>query len=382
MAHATETSVKWFWSGMQGAPSGTGYDILKKCLSTGFNSLTFDSLVIAGGIATATRASGHGFLVDSIIAVSGVTSPAALNADHRILSITTTTITFPASLPDQTATGTIVIKQAPAGWSVPFDNGSNKIVIRSPLTVSPQSFYRFDGSSGSNTGRPCQAYGGMSNIDTGTEQWDDGTQRFYEWSLGSGWMLFADKRTVYWVLAAANHGSGADSPFFAWGDFISFLDGDAFNELFNCHLDISTSSTYSYSCTNSILQSDNGIRQARLRKNALGTAPCQFYALHTLNSYSGYGGPSFPSPVNNAIVFQDCLFRESGNGDPLRGRARGLLWCLQDQPLNWQFPPQTVEGVAGMEGRKIMVCLWRASVYNSASYPGRVGIDITGPWEA
>lgn len=384
--HAQETTVKWFWSGMQGAPSTPSLKtLMTACLINGFNQLTVDSLVIANGVATVTRASGHGYTLDSIINVAGVTSPAGINGDHRVLSVSTTTFTFDASsFSDEAATGTIITKTAPVGgWSIPFSSG-DKFVLRSSDAASPRGYFRFS-NDGVVESRSATAYELMSDVDTGTNQWG-GTQYYPDGSEVISWMLYADKRTVYFtILYNCSVGTtGNTRPFMAVGDFISFLEGDLHAELLHlqCNAANRRPSASSLLDVRTIAYHTYGI-DARMRRHSSGAiGGCRFYPLaQSINSASGVGGISFPSPVNNAIVLADVLLREVTGGDALRGRARGILWSLSSAPLNDQWPPQTVEGVAGMEGRVLHILPFNAS-YDTTTQTGRVAIDITGPWEA
>ena len=127
---------------MSGAPvlsgtAGTLIAVLDACLVNGFGSVTLNSLVVQNNVATATVSGGHGFAmivgvnnvspgVGPVVRIDGAT-PAALNGDWRLASVpNSTTFTFAAEgIPDQTATGTITAKRAPAGWAKAF-GGANK----------------------------------------------------------------------------------------------------------------------------------------------------------------------------------------------------------------------------------------------------------------
>lgn len=400
MAHATETSVKWFWSKMQGAPYPNGdasqaatdvmRSILDACLVDGFNSLTFTSLAVANGIATATRTAGHGFMADSIINVSGAT-PSGLNGDKRILSQTVQTITFDATgISDQTATGTIVIKQAPVGWERVFSSG-NKRVWRSPESASPRSYFRLDEGTGDRVSRPISAFEDMTTIDAGTGQWGSATKTFSPttfWAaayLGfarydGGWMVFADKRTV-WVIAsytAPTNGYNALG-MLGFGDFQSFIANDAYAEFIMGNYESGTSR---YLGSQLFGTTYTGYERTYLHRDMINNLDPVARPIRQINDGSGYGGPAFPSPVDNGLILADPLIREQGDGS-LRGKARGPLWVMQSVPLDNKFPGSVVTGVAGLEGRSVR--LVPISITNSGGigvdvYEGRLAFDITGPW--
>jgi hypothetical protein len=68
------SSIKYFDSTMAGAPSmadaaGNLVAVLDACLVDGVGSVTLDSLVVAGDVATGTLSTGHGFTM------AGLTGP-------------------------------------------------------------------------------------------------------------------------------------------------------------------------------------------------------------------------------------------------------------------------------------------------------------------
>ena len=107
------------------------------------------------------------------------------------------------------------------------------------------------------------------------------------------------------------------------------------------------------------------------------------YGAMNINSASGWQGPSFPSPVDNGLMLSDALFRESLDGS-LRGKNRGLYWCMQDRPLGSFCPGNTITGVSGLEGRTLLLVPFTPCNGLSSPSPaqdGRVAVDLTGPWE-
>ncbi len=133
MAHP----VKWFSEAMGGAPllstdtgngtAGTLISVLKACLVTGFNINPIQSITLDGGLAVATFALAHGFLPDSIVAIEGVNLN--WNGEYRVLSVTTTTVTFaPVGTPSAVGAGG-TMKVAPAGWELEFVDGTNTVAV-------------------------------------------------------------------------------------------------------------------------------------------------------------------------------------------------------------------------------------------------------------
>lgn len=149
-----QTDVKFFTSDMPGAPTlnkaaGAIIPVLDACLVNGFDTKTLDSLVVSSNVATATIAAGHSYRKYAVIEISGAT-PSGLNGQHRITSTTGTTFTFETTgIADQTATGTITAKMAPAGWSKPF-TGTNEAVYAPNKVGASSAFFRVIDTSTSN----------------------------------------------------------------------------------------------------------------------------------------------------------------------------------------------------------------------------------------
>jgi hypothetical protein len=363
---------------MQAAPlaAASFIDIFSACLVTGFNTLTFTSLTVTNGIARAVRTNGHGFLFDQIVNVSGA-SPSSLNGNKRVLSSMPSYIEFDAQgVADGTATGTIVIMTAPAGWSAPYQN-ANVIALRNADANSP--YYRLDNIGGSAGVRPFQAYASMSDIDTGTGKWGD---RFLaEPSTGSpiatwgsgAWLVIADSLTA-WAFWPSN--SGGCLLACGFGKFSSFVPNDP-------HDDFIQGSSSAHKIGGGLFSGvmTDGATNA-LAGSAVGNTGvniCGGYGLKVLNDASGYYGSAFPSPVDNGLLLVDSLFRETTDG-AMRGRNRGVYWCTQDRPGTASCPGQTLTGVSGLEGRTIMLVGYHPVIGSIPAIVARVAMDITGPW--
>jgi hypothetical protein len=212
--------VKWFSSDMQGAPALTGQNgkliaVMDACLLNGFGSLTLDSLVVSGGIATAAKSTGHAYKALSVIEIAGA-SPSGLNGEKRILSVTATEFAFDATgLSDQTASGTITAKVPAIGsWAKAF-SGTNKAVYRSGDTAGTRLYYRFrdDGSASGSGARVCivRGYEAMTTVDSGSRPFPTTAQSADAncvWAksetldaTAAKWALIGDSRTIYLFVA-------------------------------------------------------------------------------------------------------------------------------------------------------------------------------------
>lgn len=145
--------VKFFRSTDSGAPhvlnnaAGSLIQVLDACLINGYGSITLDTVVVANGIATATKSTGHNFPnystgIGPVISIGGAT-PSGLNGEVRINAINGTQFTFATTAPDGAATGTITAKRAPGGWEKAFQ-GTNKAVYRQGGEFSNRFYLRVD----------------------------------------------------------------------------------------------------------------------------------------------------------------------------------------------------------------------------------------------
>lgn len=192
-------TTKWFSSDMGGAGGITNAagqvisGILNKCLVTGFGSITVDSIVVSGGIATITKSGGHGFLDNQVIEIDGAT-PSALNDQHRFTRINANTGTIPVDgISDQTATGTITAKTPSLGFSSVY-SATNVAVYQGNAINGYKHYLRVDDQS---TASPrVRGYVTMQDINTGTEPYPSDSQM-----SGGGYFPKTYSATPYhWVL--------------------------------------------------------------------------------------------------------------------------------------------------------------------------------------
>jgi hypothetical protein len=227
-----DTSVKYFHSGLTGAPvlSGTAGSlvaVLDACLVNGFAVSAVASLVVASNIATATISGGHSAEVGSVVLVSGAT-PSGLNSEKKVLSVGAgnTTLTFDApGISDQTASGTISLKLAGAGWSKEF-TGTNLAAYKSNNVAGTGCRLRVDDTAG-KTARVV-GYETMTAISTGSGPFPTSTQRsggswWTKSTVADGssrtWTLVADDRMFY-LITGYHPTYPAGGAFMGFGDFL------------------------------------------------------------------------------------------------------------------------------------------------------------------
>lgn len=206
MTSPVDTTVKFFTSGMLGAPvlrsqAGSMIALLDACLKDGFGIQTATSLVVASSVATLTFPSAHAAAVDQVILVAGA-SVAALNGEQKVTAISGNTVSFATAAANGTATGVITAKMAPLGYNKPF-SGTNLAVYKSANAQANGQYLRID-DTGANFARAV-GYETMTGISTGTGLFPSATalaggmywdKMYYavDISLAIPWVLVGDGR--------------------------------------------------------------------------------------------------------------------------------------------------------------------------------------------
>lgn len=379
----TDITVKCFQSTDTGAPSLSGtagslITLLDACLIDGYGSVTFDSVVIAGNVATCTKSTGHGFTAigttGPVIRMEGVSVPSALNADWRTTVVSSTVITFVTTgIADQTATGTITAKRAPLGFSKAF-SGTNKAVYRADEVASTRHYLRVsDEGTGSATYARVRGYETMSDVDTGTGPFPTDTQV----SGGGYWpkSSTANATARIWRLIGNNEGfallvnyNGAANSFVPvyFGDYASEKTADVYRTILYCGTNTNPFGMGSLVFINSYTTSFSPRSYTQL-----GTSVGIANQVSRQSSYFAIAGMAYPSPVGNQFYAAPVELWESST--ILRGILSGI-WC----PLNIQTgltDAMTVTDIPELSGHTLWITKCTTAGGNAA-----VAIDITGPW--
>lgn len=141
------TDIRYYVHTNQKAPQlenayGSMLNVLDACLVNGFGSQTVDSLTANGTTVTADFGKAHNLLRFQVIKIDGAVQD-EFNGEHRILDVTTNTITFEIVQPASTnrASGLISCSLPPLGWEKPFasqnPSGGGKGAYRSKNTLLP-----------------------------------------------------------------------------------------------------------------------------------------------------------------------------------------------------------------------------------------------------
>lgn len=405
------TSVKYFHSGMSGAPSITGaagtlIAVLDACLANGFGSQTV-TIVVASSVATVTlsNVSTNPFDEHTVAAVSGAT-PSGLNGEKRVLTKTATGFTFDATgVSDGTATGTISAKLAGAGWTKLF-SGTNLAAYQSSNVTSTKCVLRVD-DTGVNNARVV-SYESMSDINTGVGPCPTSAQvsggLYWPKSSASGgsarsWVLVADDKAFYFKINTLSAGSQECGIAYGAGDIIPARTSDAFGfAIMGSPSDVSAANTdqrfglaqstfgsYSSEALGLYLQkSYTGIGSA-----VIGGKFQESFALRAnttgLNTSGqvGAAGFTYPNPSDNTLMLSQYGVYEGSPADSTskvyRGRLRGALFACHQIATTVFSALDKVDGAGPLAGRKLIAVKGNTPAVNTQD--GSVYFfDITGPW--
>lgn len=388
-------TIQFITHTMSGAPTLNGQvgslaSLLKTCLVDGFGLGTLDSLVVSGGIATATRAAGHSAVTGSKQTIAGST-PSGLNGVKDVLSHTPTTFTFDATgISDQAATGTITTKVSPLGWTREF-NTTDIEVFRSPNVTGSRHYLQIDDTG--TTDARVRAYETMTGVNTGTSEFPTDaqvngggywTKSPYANATAIHWALVGDDRTFYLMtrLSFDNYVLHAYSAFMAFGDFESLVPGDGYAAFLQC-----APSTYKSTAPASwtgdihfLTVSGNSASFGTYLSRAytgLGVSTLAqrrgLFSSHTSTPEWRSGsaaGTQYPNGADGALNLTRVAIYEPA-ARTMRGYFRGQFVTPQSIGQSVFAQGETVSAVAGLTGRTLRA-------FNSTD--GCWFVDCTGPW--
>jgi hypothetical protein len=373
-----DSSVRYYDSTMVGAPTlsnvaGTLIGVLDACLVDGFGSVTLDSLVVAGDVATATYSTGHGFAMigntGPVIRISGA-SPPALNGDWRVTVTSGTAFTFATTgIDNQTATGTISAKRAPAGFEKAF-TGTSLAAYRSLDIESTRCYLRVDDTP--NYSAAAVGYESMSDIDTGagafpaTSNYGIGRSLSTD-STARPWVLIADGRLFY--LHVDYNSGGFYFTMAAFGDALSNLTTDAYHCVLARSAGGAGGTTLSQGGTNSGLFNRNTATIALPRSyTQIGVAITAFLESTFVTTW-GNSSIAYPDAVANQFIAAPILLFET------TARFRGMMPGMY-APLNnftSAIHKTVISAIPALPGRELILLAGQNA-------GGAVAFDLTGPW--
>lgn len=391
-------AVKPFSSDMPGAPAikgqvGSLIAVLDACLVTGWGLKSVETLVVVGGVATANISTGHSAVVGVVVEVAGAT-PGTLNGQWRAKIVGPNTVKFDVpGISDQTATGTITLKIAAAGWTKEF-SGTNKAVYRQPSFESTRAYLRVDDTAT----QTCTVFGysTMGDLDTGTGRFPSATSRAtgLQWHKSTSndatareWRLVADDSGFYLSIRHYASYSGVSFCYY-FGDMVPASSTDSSKCLItgfdSTNVNVLTSSdTFSSSSatTSSNMycsQSYAGIGgDVKLAKSSPLLAPS------TLTVYpSGQlaSSPAYPNPVDGGLYLSPFNLNELSAANVnlgFRGVLPGFYGCPQKISSGTFNDGDLLPSGAALPGRTLSI----QQMYGNAPPDNQTAfIDITGPW--
>ena len=381
MTSPVDTSVKLFRSTMPGAPAlrgqvGSLISLLDACLVNGWGSQTASSVIITGGVATATFPADHAAAVESVVLVAGAT-PAGLNGEQKVTAVAPNVIRWATAEADGTATGTITVKMAAAGWTKVY-TGTNLAVYKSADPQAHGQFLRVNDTG--TTAARVVGYENMTAVSTGTGLFPTSAQLsggFY-WgkshtagSADVAWAIAADSRAFYFNAAAyvttggptANGGAA-----YFFGDLVPHSrSGDAYATM----LTGAPGSVWESYGGQYILSSDVATRAIPRKVDGTGTA-----IQPEVSPYTAYNLSFLPNTVNGRVPFTPIMVRDSQSQTGIRADIPGGR-------LSLHFGAETVlsehQIFYDTDGRA-RVNMLAPNNMTSASDFNSLAVDVTGPW--
>lgn len=388
------TSVKHIHNGMRGAPQISGsvatlIAALDALFVSGWGPTTALSVNVAGGIATATLTPGETFDRDAVVLIAGAT-PSALNGEARVLTTSSSAITWATTAPNGAATGAITIRYAPqTSWSKVYA-ATNKAVYRSTHVQSNGHYLRVD-DSGTTTAR-VRGFEAMTDVDTGSGPFPTDAQM----SGGGYWhksilanataikyRIFCDERFIILAVAAGSTtAANTNAPPRGFGDPIVLAPGgDAWSTLISVNPS-SVNNVGTASFTNSNASNANGMTVAPRAFSGLGSAVLQNNVPFVGTTYSGADSAlgAAPSVVDGQIKMSKVFSREQGNTNPPRAIIPGIHYIPQSGAFGPLVDGDILTGSGDLAGRKLMVIPDPGNNAWSNAPVACYLVDLTGPW--
>ena len=377
-------------SGLQGALRG----VIKACAIDGFGAGAVATLTVSAGVATATYSGSHPFKVGYVAQYAGAT-PAALNGNKVILSITSSSVTFAApGVPDGAATGSITSKAAPAGWQELFAGTLANVIALKPTAVEATGcVLRIDDTT-TSTAR-IVGYESMSDINTGAGKFPTEAQfagglylpkSNQSNSVARPWRLYASERVLILAVAPFEYYPDAFGVY-VLGDFVSSKGVDPYACIVSGGGPGVSTNADGYSLDGSAAVSTQtatnfGCYAARgsfavggaVPMNKLGPLASSGRVFSGSKNYSAMP-LTFPNPSDNSLRVGPVDLYQGGD---LRGMLPGVLHSPQPLISSGAFATGLrIAGQGAYAGRNFEAI----TVGDPGSAAaGVVFVDVTGPW--
>lgn len=391
MTSPVNTTVKWARSTMPGAPvltraAGSLIALLDALLVNGWGVQTATSVVVAGGVATATFATDHAAARHCVVLVAGVTGAlAGLNGEQKVTAVEPNKIKWATTEADGTAAGTITIKMAGAGWTKPF-SGTNLAAYKSASPAAHGQFLRVADTTAEYA--RAVGYENMTAISTGTGLFPSAAQLSggYYWGKNdetSGtsavpWVFASDGRFFYlFVQACINSSSGGLARSFtptSFGDLVpESPSGDPYATVVTGASDASWQGTgpayvYAYHTVDASVAAPRG-------RSGVGTSSRGATLAELSLENQGGTPPQLPNPINGAIPMGRVIYKDTTSEFP-RATFPGLYWS----PAIYVEQVTDHGTILDMPNGKSMLGLFAGNGIDDVSGYKGAFIDLIGPW--
>lgn len=405
-------AIKTYFSDQLNAPTlngtvGSLIAVLTACLVTGYNQVGVASITRSGSTVTVQTTAAHGFAsprdnywsadyLGNVATIAGADQP-EYNGEWPVKVISATVFSYEigTATPTSPATGSMICKRAPAGFSVAFSD-TNRAVYRSNDSTS-RRFYLYVNDTGdglNSQGARCawwRGYEVMRGIDDGDNPFPSvinmGNQgQFIRKSsaLDSGgrrWTLISDGKAFFFqthcdMLASWTAYSGwAGGCYF--GDYLSiapdsyavYINADIMHSAYNSNTNSGVFSIAGNLVTN--LTYPGCI--ARKFNGQVAPAYGVAHIGHGLANQSNClgrssTGLSWPDPFSNRIFVSPVKIFESSV-------LRGTLPLYESPYGEVHTDRELVKNIVGLEGRQFMHL--KGSAFNNGN-SGGLFIDLTG----
>lgn len=392
---------------MEGAPN-MGQDVavnklipvLKAFLVTGFglksaDSMTYDPVTQQGLI---TISSGHKYLVDSVILVSGANESGYVG-EHRVTWASTTQlkVEMPTAPTVNTATGAITVKVAPLGWQVlAEDAATNRIIFASSDPAANGLALLIDNGSWTdngawNSGQTSGNYGIRAKVSIVSNVVDINTYTVEispcPWPAShkfadSTWYAIGDSRLFHFLpkFMAWNFRG-----WFVFGDGVSVRPGDKFMTMLAWMANWGTTNADSawsqasagYGRYNNLACLDTSSLNGMARDYHQSPGPVFFrLAASSLSNRIGKG-LLYPNRSDNGVYIQSDPVMVIVDGPDFRGYMPGVR-----NPLSYAVGQDKLisKNLPNLPGKSLLNLLTASEAYPLASNQTMVCFDITGPW--
>ncbi|MEA9416891.1 hypothetical protein [Aeromonas caviae] len=435
MAHP----VKWFSEAMGGAPllstdtgngtAGTLISVLKACLVTGFNINPIQSITLNGGLAVATFALAHGFLPDSIVAIEGVNLN--WNGEYRVLSVTTTTVTFaPVGTPSAVGAGG-TMKVAPAGWELEFVDGTNTVAVFKRLAADATALRlridnsAFSGWNGTATYRyyyaKAQMVENVTDVNTYTLVKEFAWPASHAYATGEQqWDLVADDKLFYFL---PRYSTTKMAAVLMFGDINSIRPNDNYHCVLTgiltpaqstaYHWGARLASTTGYPIFNDVLQFGSLVGAvgassniafinrrslfaiARMHHQLPGSDNCLLLGIGYTFGCPYQAGVGYPNATDSGVYFNDGKIPiVEQTAQSIRGFLPGVLSPLQNDLRLWRYniahdpakPGSLLRILKAAGAMDLSATAGSTESGSGTSYTEYrnterlIGFDIAGPW--